>query len=211
MSNLSAFYGPNAGYVLELYDRYLEDPNAVDPEMRAFFAEFDPALPSTNGASTEAIPAAAQPGPATIGAAEMARIVGAADLASGIREYGHLATRLDPLGSAPPGAPEIEAATYGITDADLARLPASVVGGPAVDGAETAADAIARLREIYSGSIGFDFDHIQVADERAWLRDSVESRRFATPLSPEAKRALLERLTEVETFERFLHQTYLGQ
>ncbi len=37
MSDLRAFYGPNAGYVLELYERYAADPAAVDDEdMRGF-------------------------------------------------------------------------------------------------------------------------------------------------------------------------------
>ena len=35
MSDLSAFHGPNAGYVLDLYDRYLQDPTSVDPDTRA--------------------------------------------------------------------------------------------------------------------------------------------------------------------------------
>jgi len=42
MSDLSAFFGPNAGYVLELYDRYLENPDAVDAETRQFFETFSP-------------------------------------------------------------------------------------------------------------------------------------------------------------------------
>ncbi len=43
MSDLSAFHGPNAGYVLDLYDRYLHDPNSVDPDTRATFERVDPA------------------------------------------------------------------------------------------------------------------------------------------------------------------------
>ena len=43
MSDLSAFHGPNAGYVLDLYDRYLHDPTSVDPDTRATFERVDPA------------------------------------------------------------------------------------------------------------------------------------------------------------------------
>ena len=38
MSWLDGFYGPNAGYVVELHERYQRDPNAVDSTTRAFFA-----------------------------------------------------------------------------------------------------------------------------------------------------------------------------
>ena len=44
MSDLSAFYGPNAGYVLELYDRYVEDASAVGDDWQQFFASFDPGM-----------------------------------------------------------------------------------------------------------------------------------------------------------------------
>ena len=37
MSDLNLFHGPNAGYAQELYERYQEDPNAVDASTRAFF------------------------------------------------------------------------------------------------------------------------------------------------------------------------------
>ncbi len=207
MSDLSAFFGPNAGYVLDLYDQYLADPNSVDPDSRAFFESFSPE-------SIDVVtPASAPDG--TIGAAlataSVAKIAAAVGLAKGIREYGHLAVRTDPLGSDPPDAPEIHAETYGITDSDLDALPADVVGGPLADGAVNASEAIARLRSAYIGRIGFDFDHIQVAGERAWLTNAVESGSFQVDLDVDTRRKLLERLSQVEVFERFLHQTYLGQ
>lgn len=31
------FHGPNLGYVIELYERYLEDPSSIDPEMKDYF------------------------------------------------------------------------------------------------------------------------------------------------------------------------------
>ena len=228
---LGPFYGPNAGYVLELWDRYRDDPAAVDPATRAYFDRLDPAavptgglLTATNGHPTNGhaadghvgtAPATpAQPATASgqaVGAGDVSRVIGAVSLVTALREYGHLAVRLDPLGGDPPGAPELDTETHGVTEADLAALPASVVGGPVAEGAANAAEAVARLRAVYVGAIGYDLDHIQAPAERAWLRDAVETCRYAQPLDAAAKRALLGRLTEVEAFEVFLHQTYLGQ
>ena len=42
MTSLTAFYGPNAGYVFELYEHYQQDPNSVDPETRKLFEEWSP-------------------------------------------------------------------------------------------------------------------------------------------------------------------------
>ena len=50
--NLShMFHGPNSGYVLELYERYLQDPDSVDPEIRALFEKWNPPvfIKSDNG------------------------------------------------------------------------------------------------------------------------------------------------------------------
>jgi len=212
MSDLSAFFGPNAGYVLELYDEYLADPESVDADSRRFFETLSPSDLET--AATVAAPAAqnghAAPQAVAPGV-DLVKVAAAVGLANGIREYGHLGVRIDPLGSDPPGAPELDPKTYGITEEDLEKIPAEVVGGEVADGAANAAVAIQRLRERYIGSVGYDFDHIQVAEERFWLTSAVESGRFDPALDAGAKRKLLERLTQVEVFERFLHQTYLGQ
>lgn len=207
MSDLRTFVGPNAGYVLDQYDRYLAEPASVDADWRAFFADFNPATIALTPARTTATApvAATQPG------VDVSHVIAAAQLAQAIRGYGHLATRLDPLGSVPPGAPELRAEHYGLTDAALAALPASVVGGTVANGAANAAEAIARLRTMYCGVSGYEFDHVPSTEERAWLREAVESGAFSQQLEPEAQRALLRRLSAVEGFERFLHQTYLGQ
>ena len=206
MSDLSAFFGPNAGYVLELYDRYVGDPTSVDADTRHFFESFTPSDLASAGVAVEA-PASSS----GLSEIDVTKIAAAVGLANGIREYGHLAVHLDPLGSAPNDAPELHAEAYGITEDDLATMPASVVGGDIAEGAANAAEAIARLRDAYTKTAGFDFDHVQIAEERFWLRDAVESGEFAGELDASAKRKLLERLTQVEVFERFLHQTYLGQ
>ncbi|HEX5500363.1 MAG TPA: 2-oxoglutarate dehydrogenase E1 component, partial [Thermomicrobiales bacterium] len=195
MSDLNAFFGPNAGYVLELYDRYLQDPNSVDAETRSYFEHFTP--PAPGAAATTATTTAA---PFSVGA-----VVGAASLAQAVREFGHLAVQLDPLGSPPQGAPELAAAFHGISDADLRAIPAMAVPSEATDGAANAAEAIDRLRAIYSAGIGYDFDHVQIAEERAWLRHAVETGAFDLRLDPDEQRRLLQRLTEVEGFEKFIH------
>ena len=204
MTDLNAFLGPNAGYVLDLYDRYLADPNAVDAGSRAFFATFAPPAPDGIAAAAPGVVVAAP-------AFSVAAVVGAAGLTQSIREFGHLAVQLDPLGSPPHGAPELDPAFHGITEADLRALPADAVPGPAADGATSAAEVVDRLRAIYSGGIGYDFDQVQIAAERAWLHDVVETGRLTVRLDAERQREMLKRLTEVEGFEKFLHQTYLGQ
>ncbi|MGI9254534.1 MAG: 2-oxoglutarate dehydrogenase E1 subunit family protein, partial [Thermomicrobiales bacterium] len=88
MSDLGAFWGPNAGYVLDLYDQYLADPASVEPEMRAWFATLDPAaveaaaVQPSRGAATASAAASGKP------SFSVPAVVGAAALAQSIREFG---------------------------------------------------------------------------------------------------------------------------
>ena len=48
-------------------------------------------------------------------------------------------------------------------------------------------------------------------EERRWLREAIETGRYRAPVDPIDPIALLERLTDVEGFEKFLHRTFPGK
>lgn len=205
------FPGPNAAYVLDLYDRYRQNPDTVDPATRAYFEHWTPP-PDTQ--RSWFLDESAQLSPATdrsTPALPLAKIVGAVELAQSIREYGHLAATLDPLKRHPRGDPSLELATHSLTEQDLRQLPASLVGGPVAGRAQNAWEAILALRAIYSFTTGYSYDHIHDPAEREWLRDAAEARRFFPLGKTFDPVALLERLTRVEVFEHFLHHTYPGK
>lgn len=203
MNGYSDFHGPNAAYVLDLYERYQRDPQAVDPATRAFFAEWQP--PTTDGRFAERVNGAAA------SAIDTGKVAAAANLAQSIREYGHLAAQLDPLGSPPPGDPSLDLAYHGLTEEDLRQLPGTIIGGPIGATARNAWEAMQALRQVYSTTTGYDYDHIRLADEREWLRQAAESGRFRPPQQPIDEVALLERLTQVEGFEHFLQRSFPGK
>ncbi|MBC7806681.1 MAG: 2-oxoglutarate dehydrogenase E1 component, partial [Akkermansiaceae bacterium] len=202
----TSVYGVNAGFLEELYERYQSDPQSIDAETRTFFAEGSYS-PSSDSVATSV--SATNPTPGF----DVSKVVAAARLGRLVRELGHLNAQLDPLGTSPLGDPALELVTHGLTTEDLEALPASVIGGPLAANAKNACEALEKLRAVYSGSIGYEDDHIQVAAERNWLRDVVESGRFLVPLSAKEKRDLLVRLGEVDGFEQFLHtvQPFQGE
>src|SRR5712692_2032328 len=196
MYDLDTFYGPNAGYVLELYERYRQNPASVDPDTRAIFDSWSPiSLETPSPVSPTVEPAA-----------PVSKIVAASNLAHAIRSRGHLGAHLDPLGSEPLGDPALLTETHGINDEDLAQLPPNAVGGHSAEGARNALEAIANLRAMYSGTISYEFDQVKSPQERAWLRDAVGLQLYHTSSDPAFRRNLLKRLTQVEVFERYLHQ-----
>ena len=210
MDPLALFHGPNAGYILDLYDRYHEDPSSVDDATRTLFSGL-PVTPEPSDATAALPPPSPTLAPPRAPTLDTGALVDAVRLAHNIRVRGHLAARLDPLGSAPQGDPGLDPETFGLGLGDLAALPPEVVGGPLAVAARNGLEALEALRRIYCGTTGYDYGHLQSADERAWLHDAVQSGRYAAPLSPEAKLRLLERLTQVEGFESYLHRAFPGQ
>jgi len=202
MSGGQDFSGINLGYVLELYDRYRTDPSSVDADTRAVFEGWTP-------------PAAVEPdeaGPAAGGHDVPARAaVAAVNLAQSIRRYGHLAAQLDPLGAKPIGDPTLSPERHGLSDADLKRIPASLVSSPLSAGASNMYEFVNALRRVYCSTTGYDYAQVFVPEERQWLRQAAEGGRFRDPADPIDHAALLERLTQVEVFERFLHRTFPGK
>src|SRR5438067_736052 len=140
---------------------------------------------------------------------ELKHVAAAMALVKAIRNFGHMAARLDPLGSDPPGDPALDPGPLGLSPEIMARIPADLLR-IYVPG-RTLAEAYPRLQETYCGTIAYEVEHIGSHQERVWLRQVIESGDHRKPLSPEMKRQLLARLTAVETLERFLHKAYLGQ
>ncbi len=68
-----------------------------------------------------------------------------------------------------------------------------------------------RLRSIYASTIGFDLEHIEEEAERDWFRKVLEGGDARLTLTPDEKKIVLGRLTEVDSLERFLARAYVGK
>src|SRR6202795_2720346 len=192
----------NDGYISEAYEAYRRDPASVDESWRQFFRFAE----SLGGAP----PPPQAPGKASsagqVDPAFLRDIAAAAELVDAIRSYGHLAVPLDPLGSAPDGTPELTLEFHGLSEEHLASIPGIALGASG----GSAADVVARLRQLYSSKIGFEISHLGKVDEREWLREQIERGRLHAPLSEEERKQMLLRLTEVDGLERFLGRAYQG-
>ncbi|HEV7387641.1 MAG TPA: 2-oxoglutarate dehydrogenase E1 component, partial [Gemmatimonadaceae bacterium] len=192
----------NDGYIAEAYEAYRRDPASVDESWRQFFrfAESLGSAAPPQGAETQ--PSAA----GQLDPAFLRDVAAAAELVDAIRSYGHLAVPLDPLGATPEGTPELTPEFHGLSEEHLASIPGIALGASG----GSAADVVARLRDLYSSRIGFEISHLGKVEEREWLRQQIESGRLNKPLSEEEKRSILRRLTEVDGLERFLGRAYQG-
>ena len=233
MSVSSLFDGYNAGYAQELYEQFARNPEFVSPQWQAIFSQDldqllaeglivsdalqgDGSAVAVEAARTSTSPPVSAAG-ADVGSGKptaeesrlLPRIARAAALIQAFRDHGHQLAGTDPLGSEPPGHPQLDPGFFGTSMEDLEEIPTSLILREGGD--QPLAGTLRQLREIYCGSIGYQFEHLEDPEKVRWLWSQVESGTYSGPLDRESRINLLRRLSEVEGMESFLHRSYLGQ
>ena len=214
----------NADYLDDRYRAYQEDPASVEPEMRAFFKGFElsngfadgdrpdftgvAAAPASQGAPRQGratiTPAAGQPA----GRASHFQAV-VDDLITAYRDNGHLAAHIDPFDRERDRPDTLTLEYHSLTESDLERPVDGARFG--IEGEITLREVIERLEELYCGTVGVEFNHIQDVEQRAWLYEQFERRGGRVDLSRGDKAHILEQLTRSELFEQFLAKRYPGE
>ena len=129
-----------------------------------------------------------------------------------IRAYrirGHLYADLDPLKLEPPKHhSELDPASYGFTEADRDRP----IFLDYVLGLEfaTVRQMLEILERTYCSTIGVEFMHISDPEQKSWIQERIEGPDKGIAFTPEGKRAILNKLIEAESFEKFLDIKYTG-
>jgi multifunctional 2-oxoglutarate metabolism enzyme len=205
--------GAESGRFLGLIEAYLRGENGFYEDVfTALGVELGPAPspPAPAAAASAAASSAADKAPGDVPDEQLLQAVQAAStLLSRFRSHGHLAARLDPLGTEPEGDPGLDPEALGLTPEVTAKIPAKILH-MYVPGA-TLADALPHLRETYCGTIAYEIEHIASHRQRVWLREHIESGAFRQPLTSDEQKTLLRRLSKVDSLERFMHKAYLGQ
>jgi 2-oxoglutarate dehydrogenase E1 component len=225
----------SAQYLSDLYANYRRDRNSVDDSWVTFFeslgdeaanlmadikgpswAPFQPA--NTDDPTMLPTPAlvkdakGAPKGEAGVSLEQLkAAVTDSARVAGLIRAYrarGHLEATLDPLGLwVRKQHPELRPETYGFTENDMDRP--MVINAIGLETA-TLRQAIAKLRNIYCGTLTYEFTHIQDPDQKEWLRNKVENELPQMILEKSSKQNLLTDLIKAEGLEQFLQKKYTG-
>jgi 2-oxoglutarate dehydrogenase E1 component len=199
-------FGINEWLVEEFRQRFLHDPESVDPVWRDFFR-----LSGTAQADRPTrieVPTRVG-GPAREAASDVvAKAVRVAALIHSYRVRGHLAAATNPIAAEPSsGHPDLRPEGHGLDAADATRV--FPVDGFAGRREMSLREVLETLRGAYCGTTGVEYMHIQDPRERLWIQQRVEGPQ------PRAGRAeqlrILQRLGAAEAFETFLHTKYVGQ
>lgn len=215
MQASSYLSGGNAAYIEELYETFLKDPDAVAPEWRNYFQS----LPTVNGANIEVshadirnyfLHAVKQPRVAvatSTDALHERKQANVERLIAAYRRYGHLAAKIDPLGTSRAQVPELQLDVYDLSSADFNTQFRAIE----LTGTTTASlqEIVTRLQTIYCDTIGFEYDYINDPAELKWLRQRIEKGRPS--YSADEKRKILQQLIAADGLERYLSTKYVGQ
>ena len=229
--------GANARYIEALHRQYLNNPNSVSPQWRAYFAaeagaetDAGPSWgrkdwpPQPNGELTAALDGDWGALEKTLNkkiekrspAADAATIQQATKdslralmLIRAYRIRGHLIADLDPLGLQQQSVhPELDPKSLGFTDEDMDR-PIFI---DHVLGLETATlnEILEILKRTYCGTFAVEFMHITNPDQKSWIQQRIEGPDKDISFTEEGKKAILNKLIEAEGFENFLNIKYTG-
>jgi 2-oxoglutarate dehydrogenase E1 component len=220
----SYLFGGNAPFVEELYESYLNNPQSVSDEWRAYFDKMQ-LLPAPDGEASsrdvahapivESFAQRAKQGllkpsvtPTELGVER--KQVYVLLLIHAYRFMGARWADLDPLKRQQrPNIPELEPAYYDLTEADMETVfnTGTLVGPERM----TLREILQALRETYCGSIGAEYMYISDMAQKRWIQQRLESTRGRPQFTAEQKKRVLERLTAAETLEKYLHTRYVGQ
>ncbi len=211
MDKYSFLNTAHTSFFSELYDKYLVNPDSVEPSWRAFFQGFDFGMESSldeldidetrttvmvNGAKSE-MPQSLQK------EFQVIRLI------DGYRSRGHLFTRTNPVRERRHYEPSLEIQNFGLEEPDLDTVfnAGDIIGiGPS-----PLKEIVRHLKSIYCDAIGVEYMFIRKPERVKWIQDWINVNDNHPNFIPERKKHILKKLNQAISFETFLHTKYVGQ
>ncbi len=199
MDKYSYISNADVGYIDQLYQSYKNDPASVEITWQKFFEGYDFSAQSggTNGNTST--------GDNSLSLKETQ----VRNLIFTYRSFGHLKSETNPVRPRRNHNVNFDHKSVGLTDADLDTEfdVAAEIGMPRT----TLRKIIERLKAVYLGTIGFEYNFIRDDEVRQWFFQKCEKEYVAYNPNQEEKKRILTKLNEAAVFENFLHTKFLGQ
>ena len=201
MDKFSFLNAAHTGFIADLYDQYLQNPDAVEPSWRSFFQGYDLANEKFSLTEDEEL------------SVEIPQSVRkeflVVDLINGYRTRGHLFTKTNPVRDRRKYSPSLDIENFGLSQNDLDSTfnAGEIVGiGP-----KKLSEIIAHLELIYCDSIGVEDMYMRNPEKLSWWKDRLIKNDNHPNYSEDSKKYILSKLNQAVTFESFLQTKYVGQ
>ena len=202
MEKYSFLNAAHTSYFAEMYDRYLQNPDEIEPSWKAFFQGFDFGVENSNGLNGEKTIQEEVP-------EHLQKEFKVIQLIDSYRKRGHLFTKTNPVRERRKYSPTLALENFGLTKDDLNIVfnAGDIIGiGPS-----TLSKIVGVLEQIYCDSIGVEYMYIRNPERVDWMQRKLRENQNHGNFSKDKKRHILKKLNQAVTFENFLHTKYVGQ
>ncbi len=212
MDKYSFLNTAHTSFFAELYDKYLKNPDSVEPSWRAFFQGFDFGMES----SLDELDLSSQNGMVTIANGEQVEMPQSLQkefqvirLIDGYRSRGHLFTKTNPVRDRRQYSPTLDLENFGLSEADLDTVfnAGEIIG----IGSNNLREIIRHLQSIYCDAIGVEYMYIRSPERIAWIQNWLNVNDNHPNYNADRKKYILKKLNQAVSFESFLHTKYVGQ
>ncbi len=204
MKDFSYITNSHPAYIESLYQEFVQNPEAIDPDMKKFFEGFDFAVANGSGVATSSN------GQTTtaVDGIDWMKEIRVYRLILGYRNKGHLLAKTNPIRARKDRGANLDLSFFGLSDADMNTTyqAGNLIGL----GATTLKNILTHLERCYASNVGIEFKYISDQKKIDWLTKEME-REFTQALSLDKKKRILEKLNQGVMFEKFLHTKYIGQ
>jgi len=200
MDKFSFLNAAHTGFIADLYDQYLKNPDAIEPSWRSFFQGYDLANEEYSFLDEEV---------STEIPDEVRKEFLVIDLINGYRTRGHLFTKTNPVRERRQYQPNLDIENFGLSKKDLDK---SFSAGEILGlGRTKLSTIIENLKSIYCDSIGVEYMYMRNPEKLKWWQNRLNKNDNHPNYSIEAKKYILGKLNQAVTFESFLQTKYVGQ
>ncbi|WP_339655668.1 2-oxoglutarate dehydrogenase E1 component [uncultured Maribacter sp.] len=211
MDKYSFLNTAHTSFFSELYDKYLVNPDSVEPSWRAFFQGFDFGLESSldNLDIDENRTTAIVNGDKSEMPESLQKEFQVIRLIDGYRSRGHLFTKTNPVRERRHYEPSLEIQNFGLEESDLSTVfnAGDIIGiGPS-----SLNEIIRHLQSIYCDAIGVEYMFIRKPERVKWIQDWINVNDNHPNFNSDRKKHILKKLNHAISFETFLHTKYVGQ
>ncbi len=202
MDKYSYISNADVSYLDQLYQNYRKDPSSVDLTWQKFFEGYDfsqQRFGEKNGHPTTAV----------VEDSLAIKETQVRNLIFQYRSFGHLKSKTNPVRERRNHNVRLDLKDVGLSEADLdAEFD---VGAEIGLGRTTLRKIVEKLKTVYLGPIGFEYNFIRNDDIRQWFFEKVEKGYYNYNPNLDEKKMILSKLNEAVVFENFLHTKFLGQ
>ncbi|WP_394747414.1 2-oxoglutarate dehydrogenase E1 component [Spongiimicrobium salis] len=205
MDKYSFLNAAHTSFFSELYEKYVKNPDSVEPSWRAFFQGFDFGQENLSEEGGAELLSSAQ----TEIPQSLQKEFQVVKLIDAYRGRGHLFTKTNPVRERRKYSPTLDIENFGLSQDDLKTV--FTAGEILGIGASSLENIIKHLTSIYCDAIGVEYMYIRNPERLEWIQNWLNVNDNHPILDTSQKKHILRKLNQAVSFESFLHTKYVGQ